>query len=165
VLHETGSSDTSASAAEQLRSALTRVQTPAVETPRFEPARYEPEQAARPNDPVDLFQQPTRPAQPSRAAQPQRATAPFPPTGQIPRIEQPAANLAPTAVMGLDTTRQLERPSATGRFDEAEILQDMEHLDDLDGQGYPDEFDGLEESDYIDLDDPSRQGEPVPRRP
>jgi hypothetical protein len=159
VLHETGSSDTSATAAEQLRSALTRIQTPAVETPRFEPAQYEPEQAARPSDPVDLFQQPTRPAQPPRA------TAPFPPTGQIPRIEQPAANLAPTAVMGLDATRQLERPNGTGRFDEAEILQDMEHLDDLDGQGYPDEFDGLEESDYIDLDDPARQGEPVPRRP
>jgi hypothetical protein len=48
------------------------------------------------------------------------------------------------------------RRPTPARFDESEILDDVDHLDELDGQEYPAGFDGLERGDYIDLDDPAR---------
>ncbi len=59
--------------------------------------------------------------------------------------------LAPTAVLGLDDARQSNGRPGDGRVDQPEVLEDMEHLDELDGQ-YPNDFDGLDRDDFIDLD-------------
>jgi len=91
VLQQTGSADSSATTAEQLRMELAR------QTPRFEPPRFDPEQ------------------------------------------------------------QQVQEFRAGSFFDETEILEDMEHLDELDGQEYPEDVDGLNRGDYIDLDDPAGQ--------
>jgi hypothetical protein len=54
--------------------------------------------------------------------------------------------------------RYATAPQAANRYDD-EILEDTDHLDELDGQEYPAEYDGVQ---YIDLDDPSRQAGTVP---
>ena len=52
-------------------------------------------------------------------------------TGSLPRIDRPAPD-AP------------DRRADSVAYDDVEILDDMEHLDELDGQGYPDDFDGID---------------------
>ena len=119
VLQQTGSTDSSATTAEQLRMELVREQSP----------------------------QGDQPVQEFGAERPTRPVEPF---------------VAPTAVLGLNDSRQTGGRTGVGVVDETEILEDMEHLDELDGQGYPDEFDGYDDGGYIDLDDPSQQA-PVSR--
>ncbi|HST85868.1 MAG TPA: DUF2637 domain-containing protein [Kineosporiaceae bacterium] len=150
VLHQTGTTDASSTTAEQLRSELTRLQNP-----RFEPPQFEPEgastlraPAAQPQQPDHQMEQPRRVDQQTTDRWAVQATRPVEPF------------LAQTAVIGLD--RQSDGRRGVAHLDETEVLEDMEHLDELDGQ-YPDGFNGLDRNDYIDLDDPSRQGRPVPR--
>lgn len=139
VLHQAGPADMSSTAAEQLQSELlTRMQAPGPQA----------------GQQTEQFSQVEHQMQDPWAAE--RAGRPVEPF------------LAPTAVLNVDNSRKVaagkmdERPDIS-LFDHTEILDDMEHLDDLDGQEYPEDLDGLDGGDYVDLDDSSRRGEPVPR--
>jgi hypothetical protein len=162
VLHQTGTTDASTTTAEQLRSELTRLQNP-----RFEPPHFEPEAASTQQAPMAQQAPIAQPvAEHPGWAQPEQAE-------QFRRVDQQSADLwaarptrpiepflAQTAVIGLD--RQGDGRLGVAHLDETEVLEDMEHLDDLDGQ-YPDGFNGSDRNDYIDLDEPARQGEPLRR--
>jgi hypothetical protein len=164
VLQETGSPDHSATTAELLRSELTRGQMPG-QAPKFESPQFatEPE-----GPPTGSFAQPWNPGKTGWVDPSTRTSVP-------PRVEQTMEDelrperwtrptepfLAPTAIRGRGDSGQ--RDARGGLFDN-EILDDMEHLDELDGQEYPDDVDGLGRGDYIDLDGVARQGQRVPRQ-
>jgi hypothetical protein len=171
VLHQTGSPDGSTTTAEQLRSELSRLQTPRFGSPQVEPTAVMELDPAEPSEQEPRIPEQSTQPQPAQSAQPEpqvEQVEPFrraePQTG--PWAERSARPVEPflarTAVLGVDDAGQNHGRPGAGAFSETEILEDMEHLDDLDGQ-YPNDFDGLDRDDYIDLDTSSRQGQPVPR--
>jgi hypothetical protein len=74
--------------------------------------------------------------------------------------------VAPTAAFSAEQARYAASeqvryataPPVANRYDD-EILEDTDHLDELDGQEYPAEYDAVQ---YLDADDPSRQAGTVP---